>query len=391
VTVGDEIFVTGMLRSGTTLLEKLLAQQPHLSMLSQPFPLLFVEAKRRFLRERGADDEPYPLGHLFGERRYSNDDLRRYLSHWRISREELSALFERMAGYSGQWTRFTAEQLDDAFDTIADARDFADVVSGLLHRLVPLHAPGESAIGGRMTGATRNFRWFGLKETTCEELLPLFLDSHFRCLLILRDPRDVVASLNHGAGRAIAGELRPTLFTVRAWRKSVAFAIACEGHPRFHWCRYEDLAADPAGVLRDIAAKLDIDVVDIDFDHLRDASGVEWSGNSSHHIHAGVSATSIGVFRTLLPLEVRRFIEAASLPELQLLGYETALTRDEAVRALHDFREPYPTRAGIADAATPANAQLEEERLDRLASGDGDDAWFISPVARDRLRAAFLA
>ena len=66
----DALFVTGAQRSGTTLLEKVLASQPGISMLSQPFPLLFVEVKRAFLRSLGNDD-PYPLGHLFRERRYT--------------------------------------------------------------------------------------------------------------------------------------------------------------------------------------------------------------------------------------------------------------------------------------------------------------------------------
>jgi Sulfotransferase family len=50
---GGTLFVTGMQRSGTTLLEKLLHAHPELSVLSQPFPLLFVEVKRAFLESIG--------------------------------------------------------------------------------------------------------------------------------------------------------------------------------------------------------------------------------------------------------------------------------------------------------------------------------------------------
>ena len=348
-TRGDEIFVTGMLRSGTTLLEKLLAQQDGISMLSQPFPLLFVDAKRSFLRGLGHGDDPYPLGHLFNERRYTADDLKRYLSTWRASREELAALFARMAEYSGQLTRFDDAQLDAALGSVAGVCDFPDVVSGLLHRLA----------------ARPHARWFGSKEVACEELVPLFLERGFRCLIILRDPRDVVTSLNHGTGRDMGGEIRPTLFNIRAWRKSVAIALQCETHPRFHCCRYEELVADPESTMRELASKLDIDITTLEFDQLHDTSGSEWRGNSSHHAHHGVSASSVGTFRELLPPSVSRFIEAACLPELQRLGYETTLTRADAVRALHEFREPYTiTRLGMnSDMATEENAALEEERL----------------------------
>lgn len=349
MTHGDEIFVTGMLRSGTTLLEKLLAQQERISMLLQPFPLLFVEAKRAFLRELGHGDDSYPLGHLFGETRYTGDDLARFLSRWRPSREEFDALFARMSHYSGQSTRFGPEQLEPALEAAAQAGDFVEVVSTLLHLLA----------------VRPEARWFGSKEITCEELVPLFLQRGFRCVIIIRDPRDVVTSLNHGAGRTIAGDVRPTLFNVRAWRKSVAVARECERSERFFCCRYEDLVADPERTMRELAAKLDIDLSTFQFDELRDESGAAWSGNSSHRAHDGVRASSVGMFRALLPPPVSGFVEAVCLPELQSLGYDTTLTHAEAVRALHEFREPYTiTRGGMeSDMATPDNALLEEQRL----------------------------
>lgn len=376
MTAGDELFVTGYLRSGTTLLEKILAQQEHVSMLSQPFPLLYPEAKRCFLRTLGVESDN-PLGHLFGERRYTNDDLKRYLSQWSMSREMLVQLFTRMSAYSGQWTRFDDRALQAALDAVAGMRGFADVVSTLLHLLT----------------TNGNARWFGSKETTGEELIPFLLDSGFRCLLILRDPRDVVASLNHGEGRSIAGDVRPTLFTIRAWRKSVAFAFACEAREHFAWCRYEDLVAAPDAVMKALALKTGVDLRPTDFSRLRDASGAEWTGNSSYRLHTGVSDFSVGSFREVLPPEVARFVEAACLPELQLLGYPTSLTRDDAARELHAYREPYAiTRRGMdADLATEANAALEEERLDRLfdESETGIEPWFLFAEAHEKLRAHF--
>lgn len=346
------IFITGMQRSGTTLLEKLLAQQPHISMLSQPFPLLFVEAKRRFLRELGGAGDAYPLGHLFNECRYTPADLAAFLSRWRVSRAELEALFAEMSSYSGQYTRFTAEQLDVAFASISGDDDFATVVGKLLRGLAQ----------------RPDARWFGSKEANCEELVPYFLEQGFRCAIVIRDPRDVVSSLNHGDGSTYGGAIKPTLFNVRSWRKSVRFALQCESKPHVYWCRYEDLVRDPASIMRELSEHLDLDLTAVDFTHLRDASGEPWRGNSSHRVHEGVSALSIGTFRTVLPPEVSAFIEAACLPELELLGYQTSLTRADAVRVLHDFREPYViTRKGLeADMATPDNARIEAQRLEQL-------------------------
>ncbi|HEX2122399.1 MAG TPA: sulfotransferase, partial [Thermoanaerobaculia bacterium] len=243
--IGDTLFVTGTQRSGTTLLEKLLAAQPAVALLSQPFPLLFVEAKRAFLRSLGAGDERYPLGHLFRESRYEAEDFCSFLARWRVSRSELTAVFERMHDYSGQYTKFTREQLDEAFSRISDEDDFADVVARLVRSLAP-RAP--------------ETRWFGSKETICEEFVPYLLGRGFRCAIIIRDPRDVVASLNHGRGQAFGGAIKPLWFNVRNWRKSVALALSLEGHPQFHWCRYEDLVHDPAGTLGGVAGWLDVAV-----------------------------------------------------------------------------------------------------------------------------------
>lgn len=374
MTAGGELLVSGYLRSGTTLIANILAQDDDVSMLQQPFPLLFVEAKRRFLRDELADAPIYPLAHLFGESRYSNDDLARYLSRWRLKRAELAAIFESMDGYEGQWTRFTADRIAAALATLPTEGGFPALVRQLLHRL---------AVRPRA-------RWFGCKEVACEELFPLFLEHGFRCLLVLRDPRDVVASLNYGL--RLGGARRPTLFTIRAWRKSVAFALTCEPSRRFSWFRYEDLAADPQSVIDDVTAMLDLDRSGFDFTRLVDATGAEWTGNSSHRRHSGVSAASIGAFQDLLPPEVSAFIEAACLPELQLLGYQTSLSDAEARRVIRGFRDPYQTRPGLEhDEAGPANALLELERLERVASPDESDssAWFISPAAHRRLRQAF--
>jgi hypothetical protein len=91
--------------------------------------------------------------------------------------------------------------------------------------------------------------YVGGKETLWEEMLPFLLERGAAGVIILRDPRDVLASLNHGRGAEYGGRLKPTLFNIRNWRKSAAFALHLERHPRFLWLRYEDLVTRPREVL----------------------------------------------------------------------------------------------------------------------------------------------
>src|SRR5687767_3134087 len=96
---GFPLFLTGMQRSGTTLLERMLG------LLSQPFPLLFVEAKSDFLRGLGRSGVRYPLGHLFLEDGYRPEDFHRHLEELRFDGARLQRIFEEMQGFSGQYTR----------------------------------------------------------------------------------------------------------------------------------------------------------------------------------------------------------------------------------------------------------------------------------------------
>lgn len=337
---GSPLFLTGMQRSGTTLLERLLG------LLSQPFPLLFVEAKRDFLRGLGRSGVRYPLGHLFLEDGYRPEDFHRHLEKPRFDGPRLRRIFEEMQGFSGQYTR-----VDPADIPPLPPSGFADLVAGLYRALSTA----------------------GSKETICEEFLPYFLDHGWKCALILRDPRDVVASLNHGRGPEYGGRLKPTLFNVRNWRKSVAHALHLEGRPGFVWLRYEDLVADPAAALRAFG--------------LSDFEIPGWTGNSSHGERIGVSAESVGAYQKVLDPGVARFIEAACLPEMRLLGYPVSLEADEAPGVLRDFKEPYEiTREGMeGDIADDGN---EIRRLELL--GEETDAavrpWFLFERAHTRLK-----
>ena len=361
------LFVTGMQRSGTTLLEKLLASHPELSVLSQPFPLLYVEAKRAFLREIGEPDSPYPLNHLLLETRYGPEDFAAFLERHRPTSEQVRELFARMAGYSGQYTRFAPEQLEAAFDQVPAEGGFFGLVSGLYRSLA------------QRAGA----RLYGGKETLCEEYLPYLLDHGGRCVVILRDPRDVLASLNHGRGPEYGGQLKPTLFNLRNWRKSVAFVLHLEGHPGFQWLRYEDLVIDPRAAVRRISRAFGL--ADFEIGEIRG-----WCGNSSPGERVGVTAESVGAWRCLLPETVARFVEAACLPELRLLGYDTSLDARDAPSILHGFKEPYDTRReGMdLDVAEPAGTAREVRRLHLLQEppGPATAPWFLFVRTHTRLR-----
>ena len=62
----------------------------------------------------------------------------------------------------------------------------------------------------------------GSKEIAVEEYIPYFIEVGTKVVLVVRDPRAMIASLALGEGERYGGSPRPILFDVRNWRKSVA-------------------------------------------------------------------------------------------------------------------------------------------------------------------------
>ena len=371
------LFATGMQRSGTTLLDKLLSTPPRVTVLSQPLPLLFVELKRRFLDSLGFLDDPMPLGDRFRDRRYRAADFTRYLERTTLDSAALRRLFAEMETYSGQYTRFAPA----AIERVLAEWGQPEVIPGL---------------EGLLRGLTdRQPAWLGLKETLGEEFVPPLLGRGWSCAIVIRDPRDVLASLNFGSGRQHGGRPKPTLLNLRNWRKSVAFARALDGSRGFAWLRYEDLVGDPAATLENLHAALGLPhgPAPVSTGPLFDQTGEAWSGNSSHGELSGIDSRPVGSHRGRLSEATVRFVEAACYPELRSLGYPLSLSAAEVPEALASFRDPHGSdRVGLERYTSREALDEELERFSRLERDRPDtleeaSEWFLFPRVYDFLRA----
>jgi len=371
---GGPLFVTGMQRSGTTLLARLLAAHPRVSLLSQPLPFLLLEAKRRFLRQLGEADPPLPFGPLFGERRYGPGELAEFLRRETFDAPTLRGIATEMEGFSGQYTRIDPQRLA-ALLANAPPRSLA---ATLIHLWRGLAEPPEAT-------------WYGGKETLAEELLPHLLAAGVRCLLVLRDPRDVLASLNHGRGGLHGGRPKPTLWNLRHWRKSIAFALHLASRAGFCWLRYEDLVEDPERILGEVGGELGCaDLAEAALARpLMDGDGRPWRGNSSHREHFGVGRGSVGAWRGILPSAVVEITEASCGPELRALGYPVELPAERAPEVIERFVEPYPIErsALVGYGDEPAERRAERRRLELLADPGGEPLarWFLFPEVAARI------
>ena len=235
------LFVGGCYRSGTTLLEKLLHQHDDVCVASQPFPDLYFYTKSLFDRERGLERR-YPLGHRFLDRGYESDELHEFLDARRLTEGELAEMLDRLAANRlGLWT---PEIL----------RERGRVRVGTFWQIYRQLNRLAAEIHGK-DGCT----YLGGKEVLCEEYVPYLLGRGGRAILVVRDPRDMISSLDFRRRDNKTGDDRPVLFSLRIWRKSVAICLAFADHPGFAWLRYEDLANDPRGEMRRLAEFLEIE------------------------------------------------------------------------------------------------------------------------------------
>jgi hypothetical protein len=334
----NHLFLTGMGRSGTTLLDRLLTSHEKIDVLSQPLPLIFVEAKQRFLKARG-EDRYYVLNDDLVSRNYPQDEFNAYLDNFEIDAADIEDIFKRMESYSGQKTRRT-DQSQMRPGTIHGYKE-------LLTRCLELYNVDSDA------------DYIGMKEPMCEEFLPYLCKNGYKTIVIIRDPRDVLASANYPRKEKYLGSKKPALFILKTWRKSAEYIYQLRKNNNFLFLRYEDLVKNPYNELNRISDFLTIDRFSATaFDEgIIDRDGNPWVPNTSFDPGGPfISNRSVGIYKNILSKEEIRYTEAITAHEMEFLGYDSDLDsnkietiknfRDRDVSDCEDIRSDYSSQEG---------------------------------------------
>ncbi len=350
-------FITGYLRSGTTLLEKFWHNHPQVVVASQPFPFLFYAVKEAFYHQIGVTVPQYPLGDLFDDNTYSREQFLAFARQHRLTEGAVNAVMTRMKGYSGQMMPALLDLPPIGGSLIDIFSHYAQQYPHMLGRHTALYA--------------------GSKEVFCEEFIPCFLQAGIPVFLIIRDPRSVVASIHGGSGSMYASRTLSVLQIARSWRKSVAYAIAHLDNPLFHLLRYEQLGHDAVAVLQPLARALKLDLFpdSVIAGELYSQDGSKWFGNSSFEQSTHMASGYEGV----LDRQTVAFLDAVCGPEMAWL--DMAATPADPERSINAFRDPFQ----------PGCPQLSEHevhaelaRLQKLADGTyasldraEEEIWFL--------------
>jgi hypothetical protein len=331
----NSFFITGCVRSGTTLLEKLLCNHPTLSVLSQPLPMLYIKLKQAFLKTKNIE-EYFALSNYVNETRYSFNDFDTYLNSHKLSSDLVNDAIE--STFSGQLTSALKSSL-------SGTNDLAEIYSHLM----------------KENSHNATAKLYGCKEVLCEEFVPYFINNNIKVIHIVRDPRDVASSIKKGKGEQYIGNVKPLLFELRNWRKSAQLAIQCQEHKNFLWIRYEDLVLKTEDTLKEICTFLNISDFKVDaFEQgIKDQQGNLWSSNSSfENSDSIVSSKSIGRHKNLLSQETNDYIMSICLPENTILNKEHISSRPN-IDSICNFKEPVT----VTDEKIAANYSTTKENL----------------------------
>ncbi len=294
-----------MLRSGTTLLDKLLSANRYSNILSQPFFDDFLSIKKEYIHSIERENKEssfvsnYPLHDLYFHNHHPPVKFKEYLTVYKSKENEASLFGTKNEGLS------LSSQLKQ----------------GCL---------------AKNNGANR---LVGLKENICEEYSEYLLEHGWKVIIVIRDPRDVITSHNFGDGQLYTGYQKPIMFNIRQWRKSVAFAIKLAENRNFKLVRYEDLVKEPDFTLCELNKSLQLPAIEresIDMP-LVSQSGEEWQSNSSHLSSNMIFSTSIGRHERHLNLKESEFIQACCYAEMKILDYELTIYQNQVRDVLKSY------------------------------------------------------
>ncbi len=369
------LFVSGMFRSGTTLLARMLDAHPRIALASDPYLPFFKAFRTRMAAGLGiVVDADAPLGDYY----FSATGLALFETIQEASldvpldRTELAGLRERIRAYGGDY----APRLMPHLERVT-GETYAEALHSMLG-VVEEH------------GGKRGAEVVGFKEVWADEFIPCvarsFPDARF--IQIVRDPRAVCASKNSRRPRY------PWLFLARQWRKLAALAWSYGGAARFDGrvlrLRYEDLVTEPEKTARDVCDFLGLPYADVMVVPAGwvDGAGRPWAQNTSFGVgERRFDAGAIERWRQALASEEVALVETLCGPEMALHGYGLTVTdragADDLVLAAPRVSDgdlaPWIHEVGGNDALTTAVEMAKEAVRRALLRASRDDLAAVDP------------
>ncbi len=301
------LFVTGMFRSGTTLLSRILDVHRNIALPYDPYFPFFKSLRNKKAEQVGIEvkrDEP------LDDYYFSTQDLRLFEA---IQDGDLNVPLcpnelERLKGDIYQHGQDYSPRIVMHIEQVS-GRTYRDLFMSLLS-IIEKHC------------GKQDLRYVGFKEVWTDEFIPALIKTfpEIKIIQVLRDPRAVCASKNYSKAAY------PWLFLIRQWRKhaSLFWYYGKRFNKNVLSIKYEELISSPHSTICKICNFLEIPYLEemLDPKNYKDGMGNPWLQNTSYaDKKQAFNTNSIYRWKEVLNQEERRYIELLCFPEMLLNGY----------------------------------------------------------------------
>lgn len=324
-----KLFVSGMFRSGTTLMARMINSHPNICLASDPYAPIF--------------------------KCYRNEIATR-ISNIQI---DLAAPLHDYFNDKNQIKVFNDIE-DKTFDIslkIHNINEIQDLISKHAEPYSPLIIPHLKQLNGstyeelidsgfkivQKVYGKEDDLWAGIKEVWTNEFTPQFLKSFksSKVILINRDPRAVI-----GSNFSTKTRRYPFLFLCRQWRK--LSDLSCKYKTLFPnqvlILKFEDIISNPFNIAREICNFLKIPYYESmsNIEDFKDGSNNGWTQNSSYNIsEKSFNSKSLNKWREILNPHQIKYIETLCIKNMIQLGYKPNFSMDkqEMIYSIKSFIE----------------------------------------------------
>ncbi|HBT87876.1 sulfotransferase [Desulfobacter sp.] len=344
--------ITGMFRSGTTLISKMLHAHKEISCIPDAYSPFF-NGFRDCIAGAGFPLRKIPPLQYLGDYFADDRDVELYEAIQSAPFDQPFPKEIKMSVTSAikHRGRMTSPKVISILDQIK-AKTFQGAYKELISLIRQAYGTGKEI-------------WTGNKEVWISEFAPHILNAfpNSKIILVNRDPRAVLASKNVGSLNAAPGirqEKYPWLFLIRQWRKiAIINWMLTENallKDRILSLRYEDVVREPEKYARKISSFLNLpfDRNMIHPEKFTDGQGDVWVQNSSYNTinkkdgflqfkktKPRFDSSRINKWETALTEKQIRYVEQLCYTEMKLHGYKPKLSSSLHLGDELIFNPPY--------------------------------------------------
>lgn len=338
----ENLFITGMFRSGTTLLTRMLNTHKYITVAADPYAPIFKQLRNELAKKIFENDFDInmPLDDYYFDKDKNN--LFSLIQKLDLKQESIDSskdlinlkksLRKHMRPYSPRLEKYVNKIV---------SRNFFETYKNGLDEI-------KNAYGNKDT------KILGFKEVWTNEFIPSLIRSfkNIKIIQIIRDPRAVIAS-----NYAKKNEKYPLLFLCRQWRKLASLSyLYNEKYKNILNIKYEDLIENTDLVSKEICKflKIDFDPNILDPSNFKDGNNKSWSQNTSYKNSKNefniysiykwkkiLSKSQIKIIESLCGAEMRLFNYKHSSSSISYISDKNIIKNDIKLKELAKWIRPY--------------------------------------------------